>query len=143
MLGTAHILMIHHGLYRSLPHREGGGMGGTTDPGQELRRQICNALLHSDLVGNLVRLRAGLPIHPEAPHISQRCGFKSGCPQLQPRATKGSEPHKAHRRCVYLDGKSRSWARSSATIVAAALRASSERSGGNEIAPTRACPPPP
>src|SRR5262249_25121901 len=34
-------------------------------------------------------------------------------------------------------------ARNSATISAAAFRASSPRSGGKEIAPTRACPPPP
>src|SRR5437016_3415361 len=36
-----------------------------------------------------------------------------------------------------------SWLRSSATISAAALRASSPLSGGKEIAPTLACPPPP
>jgi hypothetical protein len=41
MLGTAHILMIWHGLYRSLPHREGGGgTGNVTDRKQELRRQF-------------------------------------------------------------------------------------------------------
>src|ERR1700744_1512711 len=41
MLGTAHILMIRHGFYRSLPHREGGGgTGNVTDRKQELRRQL-------------------------------------------------------------------------------------------------------
>src|SRR6201999_4591753 len=35
------------------------------------------------------------------------------------------------------------WARSSLTISAAAARARSPWSGGKEMAPTRACPPPP
>jgi hypothetical protein len=201
--------MIRLGLYRSLPHREGGGgTGNVTDAKQELRRQLRFVRRNTELIGNLVRIRAGLPIDPEAASRLRRCRIrlraahtamvthKSSCerpkeanptaraegasartasPASKPvilseakdlqfamvthnssrEATNGSESRTSRRRRIcrdgpvprhrrdHLGGKSRSCARSSATIVAAAARASSERSGGNEIAPTRAWPPPP
>jgi hypothetical protein len=65
--------MIRHGLYRSLPHREGGGgTGNVTDRKQELRRQFRFVRRNTELIGNLVRLRAGLPIDPEAANRLQR-----------------------------------------------------------------------
>jgi hypothetical protein len=67
MLGAAHTLMIRHGLYASLPHREGGGgTGNVTYPKQELRRQLRFVRRNLELIANLVRLRANLPIDPEA-----------------------------------------------------------------------------
>ena len=55
--------MIHHGLYASLPQRRGeGGTGIVTDRRQELRFVRRNL----ELIANLVRLRANLPIDPEA-----------------------------------------------------------------------------
>jgi hypothetical protein len=67
MLGTAHILMIRHGLYASLPHRRGeGGTGTMTDPRQELRRQLRFVRRNLELIANLVRLRANLPIDSKA-----------------------------------------------------------------------------
>ena len=49
--------------------RTGGGRGGTgtvTDPRQELRRQLRLVRRNTELIGTLVRLRAGLPMAPEA-----------------------------------------------------------------------------
>ena len=66
MLGTAHTLMIRHGLYASLPHRRGRGTGNVTYPKQELRRQLRFVRRNLQLIANLVRLRANLPIDPEA-----------------------------------------------------------------------------
>jgi hypothetical protein len=61
MLGTAHILMIRHGLYRSLPHREGGGgTGNVTDRKQELRRQLRFVRRNPHLIAALFLLQAGL-----------------------------------------------------------------------------------
>jgi hypothetical protein len=61
MLGTAHILMIRHGLYRSLPHREGGGgVGNVTDRKQELRRQLRVVQRNPYLIATLFLLKTGL-----------------------------------------------------------------------------------
>jgi hypothetical protein len=79
-------------------------------------------------------------------HISQRCGFKPNDKTQKPSMGKDPQSSRAaigHPERPIRYCKLRSCARSSATIVAAALRASSDRSGGNEIAPTRAWPPPP
>jgi hypothetical protein len=66
MLGTVHILMIRHGLYASLPHRRGeGGTGTATGRRQELRRQLRFVRRNLELIANLVRLRANLPVDPE------------------------------------------------------------------------------
>src|ERR1700761_6314545 len=61
MLGTAHILMIRHGFYRSLPHREGGrGRGNVTDPKQELRSQFRFVRRNPALIATLYLLHTGL-----------------------------------------------------------------------------------
>jgi hypothetical protein len=61
MLGTAHILMIRHGLYRNLPHREGGGgSGNVTDRKQELRRQLRVVRRNPHLIASLFLLHTGL-----------------------------------------------------------------------------------
>jgi hypothetical protein len=61
MLGTAHILMIRHGLYASLPHRRGeGGTGTVTDPKQELRRQLRIVRRNPNLTAALFLLQTGL-----------------------------------------------------------------------------------
>ena len=56
MLGTAHILMIRHGFYRSLPHRRGEG----GDPRQELRRQLRVVRRNPHLIATLFLHQAGL-----------------------------------------------------------------------------------
>jgi hypothetical protein len=77
MLGTVHILMIRHGLYRSLPRREGGGgKGNVTNPKQELRRQFRFVRRHTDLIGDLARIRAGLPIDPDTASRLRRCRLR-------------------------------------------------------------------
>ena len=61
MLGTVHILMIRHGFYRSLPHREGGGGGrNVTDRKQEFRRQLRIVRRNPNLIATLFLLQAGL-----------------------------------------------------------------------------------
>jgi hypothetical protein len=80
------------------------------------------------------------------PHISQRCGFSANGKTRKPST--GKDPQSSRAATSHSERAIRycrlcSCARSSATIVAAAARASSDRSGGNEIAPTRAWPPPP
>src|SRR5690348_14491301 len=49
MLGKPHIRMIWLGLYRSLPHREGGG----GCPRQELKRQLRFAMRNQQLLEDL------------------------------------------------------------------------------------------
>src|ERR1700679_3151197 len=61
MLGTAHILMIRHGFYRSLPHRRGeGGTGTLADQKQELRRQLRVVRRNPNLIATLFLHQAGL-----------------------------------------------------------------------------------
>lgn len=59
MLGTAHILMIRHGLYASLPHRRGEGVGNVTDRKQELRRQLRVVRRNPNLIAALFLLQTG------------------------------------------------------------------------------------
>ena len=61
MLGTVHILMIRHGFYRSLPHREGGGGTGTvTGRKEELRRQLRVVRRNPHLIAALFLHQTGL-----------------------------------------------------------------------------------
>ena len=61
MLGRVHILMIRHGLYARLPHREGGGgEGNVTDRKQELRRQLRVVRRNPNLIATLFLLQTGL-----------------------------------------------------------------------------------
>src|ERR1700761_2591903 len=94
MLGTSHILMIRHGFYRSLPHREGGGGGGNvTDRKQELRRQLRFVRRNLELIANLVRLPANLPIdHAAHAHLlRQRAKLRARLLTHRQNAVIGSE----------------------------------------------------
>ena len=91
MLGTVHILMIRHGFYRSLPHREGGGGTGTvTGRKQELRRQLRVVRRNPHLIAALFLHQTGLqptgddytsPLSADSTANRQRCEGNTSPPR--------------------------------------------------------------
>jgi hypothetical protein len=91
MLGTAHILMIRHGFYRSLPHRRGEG----DDPRQEFRRQLRVVHRNPNLIAALFLHQTGLlqitddldfaalrQLHRKQVRLRRKLGFGQVNPQL-------------------------------------------------------------
>ena len=105
MLGTPHIRMIWHGLYRSLPHRRGEGV----DPRQELRRQVRFAMRNPQLIADLFRLHyhhdlaAAQRLYRRRTKLLRELGRPisrrdaRSAPAARPEAPRWEQTHRNHR----------------------------------------------